>query len=298
MRELSLNLRLIGYVIVFVTAFQPCSALADSKREQTLETALLHQYTNQILDYTHSREFCAQILSIRDSLTQTMPSVHSFETVVGVVTQNWRGTWEYLQMTIVDDRMGVRVTKMRRKSNLTLLEAMGLCRDKQQQHHEPLRNHFPARYVLEPVPAAEEVPRRFIQLLNLRRYSEARRLMSPNLQQAYSTKAGHQGLVNMKHIALLQMKDITGIKPVHYVLNRHYAIKAYAAIVDKSVFNPKLPPSRPGSIGQQVNTFVVIRFTPDSPWVLDAQMWVPPATAKLWGLDIGKNDPAFCRRDS
>lgn len=95
-------------------------------------------------------------------------------------------------------------------------------------------------------------------------------------------------------VTLVIFKDVTAIEPVNYYLPTHYSIKADATIINKEVYNPKPFHRCPGAIGLQVNNFVVIKFTPESPWLLDAQTGVPPSTAKLWGLDIGGDDWSFC----
>ncbi|QSO48460.1 hypothetical protein [Alicyclobacillus mengziensis] len=164
--------------------------------------------------------------------------------------------------------------------------------------HYPLRGHFPPRYVYETVKEAEQLPSRYINLINEKRYDEALSLLSPQLRRAYSGPAGEQALHNIQHMRLIKLVDITPIKPVVRYLPRHYAIKTYGAIIDTQVYDPKPFATCPGAIGIQVNKFEVIKYTPESPWFIDGQSGVPPATAKRWGLDIGKNDFDFCRRYS
>lgn len=181
--------------------------------------------------------------------------------------------------------MGVRVADEHRTTNLSKQQANELCANKPLSDHYPLKAHFPPRYVEETVSEAELVPINFINLVNQKRYDEAFSLLSPNLRRFYSGQTGHEALINIKHITLLKIKDTTKIEPVTYYLSRHFAIKTYGAILDKEVYNPKL---LTGWIGLQVNNFVVIKYTPQSPWLIDAQTGLQSSTAKLWGLDIKK----------
>ncbi|QSO48459.1 hypothetical protein [Alicyclobacillus mengziensis] len=101
----------VALILSLLCMLTPVPAFAQASHEQVLEHALLHQYSNQILDRIQSRKYCARVLNIQETSMDSGASGKSFETVIGVVSQDIQGRWEYLRMTVVDDVMGVRVTQ-------------------------------------------------------------------------------------------------------------------------------------------------------------------------------------------
>lgn len=91
--------RVLVSTVLILLFMKSNNVFADRQREDVLENALLHQYSNQIIDHLHSRNYCAKVLDITELPTQQPVGFTSFRTVIGVVSKNRIGRWEYLRMT-------------------------------------------------------------------------------------------------------------------------------------------------------------------------------------------------------
>lgn len=267
-------------------------------REALLERALLQQYSNQILDHIQSRTYCAHVLGIHETPPEQGASTSAFTTDIGVVSKDLKGRFVYTKLTVTDDIMGVQVAKVTKPKEISKAGASKFCGTETMAEHVPLRDHFPPRYTTSEVDIAKRIPMQYINLINEKRYDKAVALLTPDRQKDYRGPAGQQALKNIEHIHLEKLVDISYMKPVDHYMDRHFAVKTYAAILDVQVHHPELYATCPGAIGRQVRKFEVVQFTPDSPWLVNATSGVPPATARLWGLDIGKGDWDFCQRFS
>lgn len=127
---------------------------------------------------------------------------------------------------------------------------------------------------VEPDPEAEKIPKLFYQYVTEGKYDEAAECLGPRLQFR-----GNANLLpyikNIKKVSFIEMRDITsepdtakliennyrGLHPEEY-----YQIKVYYSVLRIEVTDSSLQPGLPGT---NYRMMILIRETPNSPWILD-----------------------------
>ncbi|MCY0901551.1 MAG: hypothetical protein OWU32_05105 [Firmicutes bacterium] len=137
---------------------------------------------------------------------------------------------------------------------------------------QPAISALPTTIQITPDRTAVEVPVTFYKLVTERKFTEASKLLGPQLRfETDPTMIKY--LKNIVSAKFLEIKDISkDLGRIDPEYKRYYRVKVYYGIIEMRVANPNLVS---GLNGMNDREFVLIKMAKKDRWLMDADEDVP-----------------------